>query len=55
MTTAEVENREGYVSCILPPLSEKERDKADLLLESMLRFMQELSGQYQEFVKVMEV
>ena len=52
---AKVENRDGYVSCILPPLSEKEREKADLLLESMLRFMQELSGQYQEFVKVMEV
>ncbi len=52
---AEVENRDGYVSCVLPPLSEKEREKADLLLESMAAFMHTLSEQYQEFVKVMEV
>ncbi|MBE7063326.1 MAG: ribosomal-processing cysteine protease Prp [Clostridia bacterium] len=51
----EYESREGFVSCSIPPLSETGREKADLLLESMLAFMQELSGQYQQFVKVMEV
>ena len=49
------ESREGFVSCELPPLSPKEREKADLLLESMLAFLQELSGQYEQFVRVMEV
>ncbi len=49
------ENRDGFVSCSVPPLSEREREKADLLLESMAAFMRELSGQYQQFVKVMEV
>lgn len=51
----EYEARDGFVSCSVPPLSAQEREKADLLLESMAAFMHELSGQYQQFVKVMEV
>ncbi len=49
------ESREGFVSCDVPPLAPLEREKADLLLESMVAFLHELSGQYQQFVKVMEV
>ncbi len=49
------ENRDGFVSCKIPCLSPAEREKADLLLESMLAFLRELSGQYEQFVKVMEV
>ncbi|MBE7025794.1 MAG: ribosomal-processing cysteine protease Prp [Ruminococcaceae bacterium] len=51
----EYESRDGFVSCNVPPLSGQEREKADLLLESMVAFLQALSEQYQEFVKVMEV
>lgn len=51
----EYESRDGFVSCHIPPLSKTEREKADLLLESMVAFLETLSGQYREFVKVMEV
>ncbi len=51
----EYESRDGFVSCKIPPLSPSEREKADVLLESMLAFMQSLSEQYSKFVKVMEV
>ena len=49
------EARDGFVSCNLPSLSKEERDKADLLLDSMEAFLRELSEQYSDFVKVMEV
>ncbi len=52
---AKCESREGFVSCELPRLSPKDREKADLLLESMLAFLRALSEQYEQFVKVMEV
>ncbi len=51
----EYESRDGFVSCSMPQLSPAEREKADLLLESMYAFMQSLSEQYEHFVKVMEV
>ncbi len=49
------ENRDGFVSLKVPPLSEMEREKADVLLESMYAFMVSLSKEYGEFVKIMEV
>ncbi|MBQ7035891.1 MAG: ribosomal-processing cysteine protease Prp [Clostridia bacterium] len=52
---AEYESREGFVSLKVPPLSDRERETADVLLESMYAFMQSLSAQYSEFVKIMEV
>ncbi len=51
----EYESRDGFVSCTVPPLSPSEREKADILLESMATFLATLSGQYGNFVKVMEV
>ncbi len=51
----EYESRDGFVSCKLSSLTPKERERADLLLESMFAFMQTLSEQYEQFVKVMEV
>ena len=51
----EYESRDGFVSCSVPTLSPSEREKADLLLESMAIFMQSLSEQYEQFVKIMEV
>ena len=52
---AEYESRDGFISCNLPSLSSSERQKADLLLGSMEAFLRELSEQYPDFVKVMEV
>ncbi len=52
---ASYESRDGFVSCTLSSLSPREQEKADLLLKSMLSFLKELSKQYTEFVKVMEV
>ncbi len=51
----ECESCDGFVSCQLPSLTPQEQERADLLLESMLAFMQSLSEQYEQFVKVMEV
>ena len=49
------ESRDGFVSLKVPPLSEAEREKADVLLESMYAFFVSLSAQYSDFVKIMEV
>ena len=51
----EYESRDGFVSLKVPPLSEKGRELADVLLESMFSFITELSKQYFDFVKIMEV
>ena len=51
----EYESSDGFVSCNLPPLSASERAQAELLLESMAAFVRTLSGQYPDFVIVMEV
>ncbi len=48
---AEVEVREGYLACKLPEtLSEKQRESADLLLESMILSFENLAEQYGEYV-----
>lgn len=46
---------DGYVSCKLPPLSENERKMADVLLESMSRFFDDLEENYGRFISKTEV
>ncbi|MBE7055528.1 MAG: ribosomal-processing cysteine protease Prp [Ruminococcaceae bacterium] len=43
------EERDGFVKCIV---SEKRRDGADVLLNSLVMFIAELSGQYKEYVNL---
>ena len=43
--------RDGFVDCIV---EEKFSDGADLLLNSLVMFIAELSGQYKEFLKLTE-
>ena len=42
------EERDGFVNCTI---SEKKGSGADILLDSMVMFITELSGQYKEFLK----
>ncbi len=47
--------REGYLDCRLPEkLSERKREDADLLLESMVLSFQNLEEQYGKFVELQE-
>ena len=43
--------RDGFVDCIV---EEKFSDGADVLLNSLVMFIAELSGQYKEFLKLSE-
>ena len=43
--------RDGFVDCIV---EEKLSDGADVLLNSLVMFIAELSGQYKEFLKLSE-
>ena len=43
------EERDGFVKCIV---SEKRLDGADVLLNSLVMFIAELSGQYKEYVNL---
>ncbi len=52
---ATYEMQDGYVACDIPPLSEDERQQADVLLESMVEFFRNLKEQYAEFVSITEV
>ena len=45
------EDRDGFVDCIV---EEKFSDGADVLLNSLVMFVAELSGQYEEFLKLSE-
>ncbi len=45
------EERDGFVDCIV---EEKFSDRADVLLNSLVMFIAELSGQYKEFLKLSE-
>ena len=45
------EERDGFVDCIV---EEKFSDSADVLLNSLVMFIAELSGQYKEFLKLSE-
>ncbi len=45
------EERDGFVNCIV---EEKFSDGADFLLNSLVMFITELSGQYKEFLKLTE-
>ena len=45
------EERDGFVDCIV---EEKFSDGADVLLNSLVMFIAELSGQYKEFLKLSE-
>ena len=45
------EDRDGFVDCIV---GEKFSDGADVLLNSLVMFVAELSGQYEEFLKLSE-
>lgn len=49
------EERDGFVKCVLPPLSAEEQRRADILLESMSMFFDELQKQYSGFVLKTEV
>ena len=44
--------RDGFVDCIV---EEKFSDGADVLLNSLVMFITELSGQYKEFLKLTQV
>ena len=46
------EERDGFVDCIV---EEKFSDGADVLLNSLVMFITELSGQYKEFLKLTQV
>ncbi|MBR5236551.1 MAG: ribosomal-processing cysteine protease Prp [Clostridia bacterium] len=47
--------REGYVACALPKqLTEKERHDADLLLDSLVLTLENLTEQYAAFVTLKE-
>jgi uncharacterized protein YsxB (DUF464 family) len=46
------EERDGFVDCIV---EEKFSDGADVLLNSLVMFIAELSGQYKEFLKLTQV
>ena len=46
------EERDGFVDCIV---EEKFSDDADVLLNSLVMFITELSGQYKEFLKLTQV
>ncbi len=48
-----VEVRDGYLACKLPAeMSPKERDAADLLLESMVLSLANIEEQYGSYVKI---
>lgn len=50
---AMVEIDDGYLTCILPEaLSEKQRESADLLLESMVLSFENLAEQYGDYVAI---
>ena len=42
------EERDGFVNCIIP---DERSDGADILINSLVMFISELSGQYGEFLK----
>jgi len=46
---------DGYVKCQIPSLSESERKMADVLLESMSRFFDDLEKNYGKFISKTEV
>ena len=46
---------DGYADCILPELSPEERERADVLLNSMNAFFEELIRQRGEFISKTEV
>ena len=46
------EERDGFVDCIV---EEKFSDGADILLNSLVMFIAELSGQYKDFLKLTQV
>lgn len=49
-----VEN-EGFVSVKIPPLPEEDRKKADIILDSMSLFFDELTSQYGSYITKTEV
>ena len=46
---------DGYADCILPDLTPAQREKADVLLESMDAFFEELSRVHRGFISKTEV
>lgn len=47
---------EAYLECILPEnLDESIREKANILLDSMMLFLKEFQRQYTKFVRICEV
>ncbi len=52
---AQVVQREAYVSCTLPHLSTEFAEKADVLLQSMVMFIDNLVSQYGDFISKSEV
>lgn len=51
----EYSENDGFVSCRIPKLSKKEREKADILLDSMAGFLYNLAESYSEYITVAEV
>ncbi len=49
------EESDAYIKCTLPHLDEEERERADILLESMIMFFDELQMKYPDFVLKTEV
>jgi len=47
--------KDGYADCIIPDLSPDLREKADVLLESMNAFFEELTRTHREFISKTEV
>lgn len=51
--SAEITAEEGYLSCILPQkLTEAQRRDADLLLNSMVLTLEQLTAQYGDYVEL---
>ncbi len=46
---------DGHIECSLPELSQDMREKADVLLESMDAFLEELTHSYGDFIVKREV
>ena len=52
---AHVVQEDGFVSCSLPHLSSEAAEKADVLLQSMVMFIDNLASQYSDFISKSEV
>lgn len=52
---AKVIQKEAFVSCTLPHLNNEVAEKADVLLQSMVMFIDNLASQYSDFISKSEV